>query len=114
MENQNAAPSLSHTKPGKTKMELLMEKKAKLERIIRSEKAKESKEERKKRTHELIQRGALLDIVGLGNVDKGVLLGGFLEMAKTLNETPNKVESWKTQGDMVLKERETAKREGIK
>jgi hypothetical protein len=58
----------------------------------------------------LIQIGGLAELAELTGVDKGVLLGGFLAVAKTIREAPAKAETWKQQGDGLLKEREARRR----
>jgi hypothetical protein len=91
-------------------LERLKEKEAGLKRRIRDQQSKISAQKRKERTRLLIQIGGLAEIAELTATDKGILLGGFLALAKTIKEAPAKAETWKRQGDLVLKEREARRR----
>ena len=93
---------------------------AQLERVNeRAEKAKvkaykivREKEDdaRRARNRRLIQLGALFDLAELGETDRGVLLGGLLEMAQQF-EGPDAVRlqfRFKARGDALLAQRERA------
>jgi hypothetical protein len=60
--------------------------------------------EKKARDHRLIELGALFDLAGIGNQDRGALLGALLGMAKI--EDADRWGQWKRAGDALLAERE--------
>ena len=63
---------------------------------------------RRLRTRRLIELGALFDLVNLGDTDRGVLLGGLIEMAQSFNG-PEAVKlqfRFKAHGDALLAQRE--------
>lgn len=91
------------------KLEQLIDKKAKIERRINEEKSRLSQANRKKRTQKLIQIGGLAEIAGLGNLDKGVMLGALLEIAARIKRNPDQAHAWKQVGDFTLKQREDAR-----
>ncbi|MEO2054545.1 MAG: conjugal transfer protein TraD [Nitrospira sp.] len=91
-------------------LEKLQEKKQKLEARISLIKARERRLERKRRTRNLIQIGGLAEIAGLQDVDKGVLLGALLEIAK-ISKNKVIVKKWKAEGDRLLKNRGKARDE---
>lgn len=62
--------------------------------------------ERRARTHRLVQQGILFDLAGLEHRSRGELLG--LLMAGATTEDPSKWANWKTKGDSVLAEKGTA------
>jgi DUF4097 and DUF4098 domain-containing protein YvlB len=62
----------------------LAEKEKRLKEARREISRKEREAARKARAHALIQLGWLVDLVGLGDVDKGALVGGLLKIAKDL------------------------------
>jgi hypothetical protein len=68
--------------------------------------------DRKARNHRLIMQGALIDLAGLQNVDKGVLLGALLAVAKDLNGPEgSKIETrFKASGDALLAQKESSNR----
>ncbi len=74
--------------------------KVKAHKIIRDK----SESDRKERNHRLIMQGALIDLAGLHNVDRGVLLGSLLQVAQQLrSESASSVEAmFKAQGDAML------------
>ena len=86
------------------KIEKLLVKKAVLDQKIRVEKAKESKM-RQERTRRLIQNGGLIEIAGLGDLDKGMLLGALLEISQVIASDFERSRAWKHIGDKVLSER---------
>jgi len=65
---------------------------------------------RKARNRALIQTGVLVEIAGLLEVDRGALLGGFLALAKTLEQNPEKFQQWKQAGDAEIARREAGKK----
>lgn len=94
----------------KERLEKLLAEKEDLKKKIRELKAKISKKERKKRTRQLIQIGGLAEIAELTNTDRGIILGGLLEISETIKSNPEKAAAWKNKGDKVLKEREAARK----
>jgi len=96
----------------KSRLEKLREKQDKLRNRIRQEQSKINKLERKERTRQLIQVGGLLEIAGLLEIDKGVLLGSLMDLAATLNNNKNeyKKTEWKQVGDRILAEREAERK----
>jgi hypothetical protein len=98
--------------PRKSKRELFEEKKAKIEKQLAEVRRKESLRERKQRNQKLIQIGGLVNIAGLTEMDKGLLLGALLEMATTIESNPGKHDEWKHNGDSTLKEREDQRKAG--
>lgn len=89
-------------------LEKLEEKKHKIEARIDLLKTRERKKARKLRTRNLIQVGGLAEIAGLHEMDKGVLLGALLEVAK-IAKNKVMVQQWKAAGDHLLKKREIAR-----
>lgn len=61
--------------------------------------------ERKQRTRRLIEIGGLAEIAGIGDVDKGALLGAFLQAADSLKNSLA-YSTMKAEGDKVLSKRE--------
>ena len=61
--------------------------------------------ERKQRTRRLIEIGGLADIAAIGDLDKGALLGAFLEVS-TMLEDKLAYSKLKADGDRLLSERE--------
>lgn len=65
--------------------------------------------DRKARNHRLIVQGALIDLVGLESLDRGVLVGGLMQLARSLQEQgPDLAATLKVRGDARLAEREAA------
>ena len=87
-------------------LEQLLTKKEKIERRIHEAKSRVSQAERKKRTQKLIQIGGLVEIAGLGDLDKGALLGALLEIVEKVKRNPLQAHAWKQLGDFTLKQRE--------
>ena len=91
---------------------------AKLEKINeRAEKAKakaykvvaaKRDEARRERNHRLIVQGALIDLAGLADIDRGVLMGGLIDLAEKFAGADGvKVQFiCKARGDAVLAQRE--------
>jgi hypothetical protein len=65
--------------------------------------------ERKQRTRRLIEIGGLADIAGISDLDRGALLGAFIEVGRLLSDglTYSKM---KAEGDALLKDRETERK----
>ena len=93
---------------------------AQLERVNeRAEKAKikaykivREKEEagRRLRTRRLIELGALFDLAGLGETDRGVLLGGLMDLAEQVGGADSaRIQArLKARGDALMAQRERA------
>lgn len=66
---------------------------------------------RKARDHRLIQLGALVEIAGLIDLDRGTLLGGLIAMKEHLarDTGEQKAKLWKSFGDDTLMQRELAR-----
>lgn len=64
----------------------------------------EKEAERKARTHRLVQQGLLLDFAGLENYDKGLLMGAFHNLGRSLIDSVSaeKKADWKRVGDEIL------------
>ncbi|MBN6742870.1 conjugal transfer protein TraD [Acidithiobacillus sp. MC6.1] len=63
---------------------------------------------RKKRNHNLIEHGTLMEIAGLIGEDRGTLLGGLFMITGIMKSPKDKyiMANWKTSGDMELAKRE--------
>lgn len=75
-------------------------------KLIQDGKRRSAKEERKARTHRLIQQGVLFDLAGLAHRGRGELLGLLLAAAKT--DDTNRWAHWKEVGDALLAEKSDA------
>ena len=73
---------------------------AKVTRLLYDDRKKAAAEERKARTHRLIEQGALIDLAGLAMRSKGELLGMLLAASTT--DDPQRWAHWKTHGDTLL------------
>jgi len=78
--------------------------------LINAERKTAAERERKARTKRLIELGALFDLAGLGDQDRGALLGSLLGVAKTLGDS-TRWEQWKHAGDALLAEKGDAVKE---
>jgi tRNA C32,U32 (ribose-2'-O)-methylase TrmJ len=90
----------------KTRLEILQERKEKLDREFKAELTKAKEKERKNRAHNLIKLGGLLLKARLQDVEKSVLMGAFLEIADTIQNNPAKCSTWKEKGIEELKKGE--------
>lgn len=81
----------------------------KLRQMIAKEKRRDSEKKRKERTHRLIKRGGLVEMVLGDNVDAG-LLTGLLAKNKALfeNATSPQAVELKAIGDRLISEQEAA------
>lgn len=66
------------------------------------DKAKQASAKRRADNKAKYDMGGLAVKAGLRDIDKGVLLGGFLAMAKAIEADPEKAKSWKAAGDKAL------------
>jgi len=89
----------------------LAEKERRLKDARREISRREREAARKARAHALIQLGALVEMVGLADVDKGAILGGLLKIAKDLEgrEKSLMFGFYKKNGDAFLAAKEAAK-----
>jgi len=89
----------------------LAEKERRLKEARRDISRKEREAARKARAHALIQLGGLIELAGLGDVDKGALLGGLLKIAKDLEgrEKSLMFGVFKKNGDAFLAAKEAEK-----
>ena len=97
--------SQSALEAAQARLEKLQEKQAELKAQISREEARIRENERKARTRCLIEYGGLVDIAELTSVDKGTVLGMFLEGARCIREGDEVVKQWKRAGDKMLGER---------
>jgi hypothetical protein len=65
--------------------------------------------ERKQRTRRLIEIGGLADIAGISEIDRGALLGGFIEVGRVLSDSLT-YSKMKAEGDALLREREAERK----
>jgi multidrug resistance efflux pump len=97
--------SQSALEAAQARLEKLQEKQAELKAQIQREEARIRENERKARTRRLIEYGGLVDIAELTTMDKGTVLGMFLEGARRIGEGDEVVKQWKRAGDKMLGER---------
>ncbi len=88
----------------------MKEKADKLGLQIRQRTARLKEKKRKERTRHLIEIGGLTEIAKLSFLDKGVLLGAFIDLSKKIQDDSDLKEKWKLEGDAILAER-SAERE---
>ena len=76
--------------------------------LVNKEERERKAAEKKARDHRLIELGALFDLAGIGDQDRGALLGALLGMANV--KESDRWANWKRQGDAILaaKERKPA------
>ena len=72
--------------------------------IVNNKDREKKKADKKARNHRLIQLGALFDLAGIGDQDRGALLGALLGMANV--KESDRWANWKRQGDALLAEKE--------
>ena len=70
----------------------------------------ENRKKRKAREREIFAYGGLCEIAGLVGTDEGAVLGVLLWAAKKFQEGPEALNGFKTRGDVVLAEREVARK----
>jgi len=93
-----------------THLEKLEARMAKLRMQIAKEKKKESAKQRKERTHRLIKKGGLVEMVLGDSVDTGLLVG-LLDSRKDIFQDPesSQARDLKARGDRLIAERERQK-----
>lgn len=100
-----------------SRLEKLEAKMEKVKRQIALERRRESEKARKERTHRLIRRGGLVEMVLGENVDAGLLVG-LLLAKKSMFENDSALSSeaseMKRHGDRLIAEREAAQKGGKK
>jgi hypothetical protein len=77
--------------------------------LVNKEDRERKAAEKKARDHRLIELGALFDLAGIGDQDRGALLGALLGMANVRES--ERWANWKRQGDALLAERERKPRQ---
>ncbi len=82
------------------------ELKARLEKLRREENRNARLAASKVRSKAIASAGALVEMAGLLEADKGALLGGLLELADAFRKEPEsgQIREWKGQGDDFLAE----------
>lgn len=75
--------------------------------------ARDSVKRRKEETRRKIEGGGLLHIAGLLGEDPGLVLGGLLELSKTLEAHPERALAWKSRGDSLLQDRAEQRKKGV-
>ncbi|MET3135438.1 hypothetical protein AAKU55_005748 [Oxalobacteraceae bacterium GrIS 1.11] len=65
-------------------------------------------DERRARTHRLVQQGILFDLVGLDTRSRGEMLGALIAAVASAKSNPEHWASWKAKGDALLAEKGTA------
>jgi multidrug resistance efflux pump len=103
--------SQSSLETAQARLQKLQEKQAELKAQISREEARIRESERKARTRRLIEYGGLVDLAELTTMDKGTLLGMFLEGARRIGAGDEVVKQWKRAGDKLLGERATERRQ---
>lgn len=83
-------------------LEKLREKQAALNRDIQRRAKLLQEKRRKERTRALIEKGGLIEIAGLLEREPQILMGAFMEIAKTITNDSMKTEEWKKQGSYIL------------
>ncbi len=93
------------------KLEKINDKAAKTRAEVARMMHSKREEDRKTRTHRLIEQGALFDLANLDNIDKGLLLGGLLHISTLMKSADNTPASqdWKKKGDALLASKEAKK-----
>ncbi|MBQ1856339.1 MULTISPECIES: conjugal transfer protein TraD [Selenomonas] len=101
---------MSDTDKELSHLEKLEARMAKLRMQIAKEKKKESAKVRKERTHRLIKKGGLVEMVWGDSVDAGLLVG-LLDSRKELIQNPEsgQARELKARGDKLIAERERGK-----
>lgn len=62
-------------------------------------------DERRARTHRLIEQGILFDLVGLDTRSRGEMLGALIAAVASAKSNPEHWASWKAKGDAMLAEK---------
>jgi hypothetical protein len=78
--------------------------------LVNKEDRERKAAEKKARDHRLIELGALFDLAGIGDQDRGALLGALLGMANVRES--ERWANWKRQGDALLAEKERKPKAG--
>ena len=100
-----------------SRLEKLEAKMEKVKRQIALERRRESEKARKERTHRLIRRGGLVEMVLGENVDAGLLVGLLLAkkpMFEQDSALSSEASEMKLRGDRLIAEREAAQKGGNK
>ena len=93
-----------------SQLKRLEERKAKVEAALKRKQATIAEQARKRRVKLFYQVGALADLAGIAEEDRGFLLGGFLALAGK-REDKDEFQRLKRKGDEALKDKERQKRD---
>lgn len=63
-------------------------------------------DERRARTHRLVEQGILFDLVGLNTRSRGEMLGALIAAVASAKANPEHWPNWKAKGDALLAEKE--------
>ena len=63
-------------------------------------------DERRARTHRLVEQGILFDLVGLDTRSRGEMLGALIAAVASAKSNPEHWASWKAKGDALLADKE--------
>ena len=86
------------------------EKVAAAARKLKEMKAAESKEQRKKRTHTLIQVGSIIEVVGIPlETSRDILTGAWAAVAKMIQTSPERLAELAATGAAIIEERQITK-----
>jgi len=88
----------------------LKEAKGRIKVLERRLIVEENRKKRKARESEIFAYGGLCEIAGLVGTDRGAVLGVLLWAAKKFQDDPEALNGFKTRGDVVLAEREAARK----
>lgn len=86
------------------------EKVAAAARKLKTMRAEETKEQRKKRTHTLIQVGAIIEVVGIPiDTSRDILTGAWAKVAEMIDTTPAMLAEFAASGARIIEARNGAK-----
>ena len=89
------------------------EKVAAAARKLKLMRAQETEEQRKKRTHTLIQVGAIIEVVGIPvDTSRDILTGAWARVAKMIETTPAVLAEFAAEGAQIIEARNGAKENG--
>lgn len=92
-------------------MERLEQQKKELQRQQRQLQREEAAKQRKERTRRLIEVGGLVELAGIGLVNKSVLLGAMAELNEVIASDPEAVAKFRAAGEAIMAERQKQKQQ---